>query len=216
MFTGLIERIGALRKRRLEGGAGRIEVSVAPWSEPFRIGESIAVDGVCLTVSNWDGSRLSFDVLDETFQKTTLGRMPIGEPVNLERALPTTGRLGGHILNGHVDGVGAVSSFRKRAGDWVLEVACEPTLLAGIVYKGCVAVNGVSLTVANLASESFQVHLIPETLKQTNLGEIKSERLVNLEIDVVGKYVRRYLESGAAVPSITWEQLRRQGLLDPG
>jgi len=214
MFTGLIEHIGILEKRSHIGQAGRIEIASPSqsWAEPFTIGESIAVEGVCLTLTHLDPNRLMFDILEETFHKTTLGNIPVGGQVNLERALPLTGRLGGHIVNGHVDGVGAVVSFRQKGRDWALEITCDQELLEGMVYKGCIAVNGVSLTVTDLTRESFQIHLIPETLKRTSLHQLGAESPVNLETDIVGKYIRRRLESGHVSPIITWEQLRTCGL----
>jgi len=212
MFTGLIEHVGTLEKRSRIGSAGQIEIDVQSWAKPFTIGESIAVEGVCLTLTQRDQSRLMFDILEETFHKTTLGNLPVGAQVNLERALSASGRLGGHIMNGHVDGVGKVASFQQEGRDWVLEITCGREILEEMVTKGCMAVNGVSLTVTDLTPESFRIHLIPETMKRTSLHQLGTESLVNLETDIIGKYIRRCLESGHVPPSITWEQLRTVGL----
>jgi riboflavin synthase len=178
-----------------------------------QLGESIAVEGVCLTVAAIEDGVLAFDVLAETFRRTTLGGKPIGATLNLERALRADGRLGGHIVNGHVDGVGTVEAFEPAGRDRILTIRAEPELMDGIVYKGCVSVSGVSLTVASLDPRTFALHLIPETLSRTSLAGLAPGDQVNLEIDIVGKYVKHYLEQGTVMPDISWEQLRRQGLL---
>ena len=212
MFTGLIEQVGTLEKRSRIGHAGQIEIASRSWAEPFAIGESIAVEGVCLTLTRHEKSRLKFDILEETFYKTTLGSIPVGTQVNLERALSATGRLGGHIVNGHVDGIGKVTSFQQEGRDWILVATCSGAILEGVVYKGCMAVNGVSLTVTDLTPGSFSMHLIPETMKRTSLHQLGAGSLVNLETDIIGKYIRRGLEVGHVMPSLTWEHLRTHGL----
>ena len=214
MFTGLIQQVGTLCHRAVAGDSGRLEIDGARWPEPLVPGESIAVEGVCLTLVEQQEQRLFFDVLAETFHRTNLAWKAIGAPINLERAITATQRLGGHIVNGHVDGVGEVGRFVPAGRDWMLAVSCDDALMAGIVYKGCIAVNGVSLTVAAVRDDTFEIYLIPETIKRTSLSELKSGHPVNLEIDVIGKYVRHYVEQGRMPEPVEWERLRVQGLVE--
>jgi len=216
MFTGLVEKTGVLVQRTREGEAGHIRVEATPWTNAPTAGESVAVDGVCLTLTRVEGGTLEFDVLEETFRLTNLGDKSEGVRVNLERALRFGDRLGGHIVNGHIDGVGEVRRFESIGRDWALEVSCSPDLLAGIVYKGCVSCNGVSLTIVERDSDAFSVHLIPETYERTSLSDFSRGDPVNLEIDIVGKYVRSLLENGQVATRITWEALRSHGLVDEG
>lgn len=213
MFTGLVERTGTLTDRTYEGEAGRLEINVGPWDAEPKQGDSIAVEGVCLTVTAYQDGVLAFDVLEETFRRTNLGRKPIGDPVNLERALGWGDRMGGHIVNGHVDGVGTVRRLEEVGRDWVFGMACDRELLDGLVYKGCVACNGVSLTVASLREDGFEIYLIPETMRVTSLNALKPGDPVNLEIDIIGKYVRQFVERGQAVPGVSWERLRETGVI---
>lgn len=213
MFTGLIETTGILAERSYQGRAGRLTLAVDAWrTEPIRIGDSIAVEGVCLTVTHRNAETLSFDVLEETFRRTNLGRKPDGARMNLERALALGDRLGGHIVNGHVDGVGEVVQVSAAGRDWVLGIHCDPELAQGLVYKGCLCCNGVSLTVAALTQNGLEVHLIPETWRVTSLCDLQPGDPVNLEIDIVAKYVRRHLDLGLGIPTLSWEQLRQDGL----
>ncbi len=213
MFTGLIETTGTLLERAFEGEAGRLRIQADGLSGPVQVGDSVAVEGVCLTATDFTDHVLSFDVLAETFHRTNLGRKRDGSRMNLERALQHGSRLGGHIVNGHVDGVGSVVRFDEVDRDWVLGIACDREIAEGIVYKGCVSCNGVSLTVASVTDEGFEMHLIPETLEVTSLSELTPGDPVNLEIDIIGKYVRHYLEQGLVLPGVSWEQLRATGLL---
>ncbi len=200
MFTGLVQRTGRLfRSTRPNGGALlRIETP-EPWPDgPLSPGESVAVQGVCLTVASAGaGGGFSADVLEETLVCSAFRSMPDGALVNLERALRVGDRLGGHLVQGHVDGLGRVASLRPRKEDVVLRVAVEPPLLAGIVLKGSIAIDGVSLTVSALSDADgwFEVNLIPTTLRETSLSERRPGDVVNLETDVLGKYVARVLAS---------------------
>jgi len=216
MFTGLVEKTGVLVQRSREGDAGHLRIDADPWADALSPGESVAVDGVCLTLTGVEGRTLEFDVLEETFRLTNLGDKDEGVRVNLERALRFGDRLGGHIVNGHVDGVGEVRRFESIGRDWVLEVSCSDDLLAGIVYKGCVSCNGVSLTIVERDNAAFSVHLIPETYERTSLSDLTQRDPVNLEIDIVGKYVRSLLEDGQIDARITWEELQSRGLVADG
>lgn len=189
----------------------RLVIHHAPWDASLFVGESVAVQGGCLTVTTLRAGEFTCDVLHETLEKTTLGALSLGAPLNLERALRADERLGGHIVTGHIDGQGKVAALEQKGADWILEVACSPELLAGIVPKGSIAINGVSLTVAALRSKSFTVHLIPHTWSHTSLHALKTGHSVNLETDLIGKYVQRYLARMHAEHGVTLEKLRTAG-----
>jgi riboflavin synthase len=200
MFTGLIEQVGRVARREARGGGARLTIAHAAWDRPLAAGDSVAVDGACLTVAEVGDLRFAADVLEETLRLTTLGRKAIGAAVNLERAMPADGRFGGHLVTGHVDGVGTVRQLANAGHDWVLAVRCERDVAAGIVLKGSIAVDGISLTVTRVLDDGFEVHVIPFTLAHTGLQQAGVGTPVNLETDVIGKYVQRYLQGrgGAA------------------
>ncbi len=201
MFTGLVEgrgRVAAVIPQppgvqlviaapaELTGGAGR---------DQLRIGESIAVSGCCLTLVSVQGRAWAFEAGEETLSRTNLGQLHPGDFVNLERALPVSGRLGGHFVQGHIDGVGTVTAL-DRDGEWVrMWFECPPALTRQMVSKGSVAVDGVSLTLVDVEAERFSVALIPHTLATTTLGLRNVGDLVNIETDVIGKYVEKLLAS---------------------
>lgn len=190
MFTGIVEERGtvvALDQARLTVGCVQI-----PRDSP--IGGSVAVNGTCLTVVERDGDRLSFDVSEETFARTTLGRLREGDPVNLERPVTLAARLGGHIVQGHVDGVGSVIAIDPEAGGARIRLEVPLDLLPYLVEKGSVTVDGVSLTVSDLHPDGISVALIPHTLAVTTLGQVAPGDPVNLEVDVIAKYVERLME----------------------
>ncbi len=214
MFTGIIQRVGTLAALERSGGAGRLTVGTGEWTPPVALGESLAVDGVCLTVTHSAGGELRCDVLEETFAKTTLGRKQTGDEVNLERAVRAGDLLGGHIVSGHVDGVGTIRALGRAGHDRVLDIACAPELLRGLVAKGSVAVNGISLTVVDLRADAFTVHIIPHTWDHTALRRAAAGAAVNLETDMIGKYVARYLAGRVPASAITMDRLRAAGFMD--
>jgi riboflavin synthase len=161
--------------------------------EGVRIGDSVALDGCCLTVVRIDGSRLCFEAVAETLARTSIGARKVGERLNLERALPASGRLDGHIVQGHVDGTGRVQELERHGHDVRMTIACDAELAELLVPKGSVAIDGVSLTVLDPQAGAFSVALIPHTLAVTTLADRQPGDRVNLEADVVGKYVRHYL-----------------------
>jgi riboflavin synthase len=191
MFTGIVEELG--RVASLEGARLRVACSIV--REDAELGASIAVNGVCLTVVEDDRTTLAFDLSEETSRRTALGRLSPGDAVNLERPATLSTRLGGHLVQGHVDGVGRVASFRAvaEAGAW-LTVSVPEELRRYLVEKGSVTVDGVSLTVAALEDGGFSVALIPHTLAVTTFGSARPGDPVNLEVDVIAKYVERLLE----------------------
>lgn len=195
MFTGLVEEIGTVRRREGVGGAARLEIETHGVRDGLALGDSVAVAGVCLTVAELTASGFVADVMPESLARTGLGRLVAGDRVNLERALAAGGRLGGHVIQGHVDGVGRVLD-RRRGDRWDdLTIAVSAGLARYVAEKGSVAVDGVSLTVTAVTPESFGVSLIPTTLAGTTLGELAVGDAVNLEVDVIAKYVERLLQA---------------------
>lgn len=211
MFTGLVQQVGTLGATMPRSSGARLLIRHAAWATPLVLGESVAVQGACLTVTAATAGEFSCDVLDETLKRTVLGSAKVGCRVNLERALRADERLGGHIVTGHIDGLGQVKALRQAGADWILEVACADELISGIVPKGSIAINGVSLTVASLGESSFSVHLIPHTLSVTALSELRAGMSVNLETDLLGKYVQRYLQTVQPGQGVTLEKLRKAG-----
>lgn len=192
MFTGLVEEMGEVALCEESPGGGRIEVAAALLVGQ-QVGASVAVNGCCLTVVSVRGPTAAFQVGPETLRLTNLGRLEPGDRVNLELPLRVGDRLGGHHVQGHIDGLAAVSS-RRTEGEWVMMEFIAGPLARDLVLKGSVAVDGVSLTVASLSDDRFGVMLIPHTLSATTLGRREPGDQVNLETDVIGKHVRRFLE----------------------
>lgn len=195
MFTGLVEGQGTIRGITPEGDAIRLDVELpTTMTDGLGIGDSVAINGCCLTVIEIDGPIAAFQAGTETLSKTNLGKLDVGHPANLERSLPVDGRLGGHFVQGHVDGVGEVVSI-DRDGEWVTMWFRVPAPLARLlVPKGSVAVDGISLTVVNVEEDRFSVALIPHTLEVTTLGIRNVGDPINIETDILGKYVERLLE----------------------
>jgi riboflavin synthase len=192
MFTGLVQQLGTLTS--LEGG--RLAVTATLAGE-LSVGDSVAVNGACLTATSVIPGAFTADVMEETLRRTALGALRPGDPVNLELPLRAADRLGGHFVQGHVDGVGTVAAVHDEGFSRLVEIEAEAGLMRYVVEKGSIAVDGVSLTVASLAEGTFGVSLIPETLERTTLGRASPGDSVNLEVDVLAKYVERLM--GAVV-----------------
>jgi riboflavin synthase len=209
MFTGIVEALGRVRTVETGSGGGRRLAVVVPDEPGWRLtlGESVAVSGVCLTVVSAAPGRLAFDLAEETLRVTTLGTLRSGDPVNLERPLRLDGRLGGHLVLGHVDGVGRVTQVRPEGDGARVDVEVPARLRPLLIPKGSVTVDGVSLTVAALEDDVFAVALIPYTLAATTLGQRRAGDPVNLEMDVIGKYVRGFVQH--------WEQSGAVARRDP-
>ncbi|HEX6326129.1 MAG TPA: riboflavin synthase [Jiangellaceae bacterium] len=191
MFTGIVEELGEVMALDLDGDSARLGVKAPVVSADVVHGASIAVNGVCLTVVDVQGEVFAADVMRETLERSTLGGLRTGERVNLERAVRASDRLGGHIVQGHVDGIDEVQS-RTPGERWeVVRIGLPPTLARYVVEKGSIAVDGVSLTVSALGDDWFEISLIPTTLELTTLGLRKPGEWVNLEVDVIAKYVER-------------------------
>ena len=213
MFTGLIEIIGTVKSLRQAGGSARLTVEVGSMASELGIGESVAVSGACLTVTAAGGAEATFDVVNETLRRSNLADAIAGDRVNIERAVKAGGRLGGHFVQGHVDGVGTVS--RVSRGDAVeIEVSAPSEVTELLVPKGSIAVDGVSLTLARCNRDRFVVAVIPHTLENTTLGCAKPGDKVNLEADILGKYVRSMLKTGGqGEGSVTESLLRDSGFM---
>lgn len=211
MFTGLIEEVGTIDSVAEEGGARRIALACEVVHQGTRIDESLSVDGVCLTVVACEGNRLEVVAVEETLRKTTLGRRRRGDRVNLERALRPTGRLGGHFVQGHVDGVGTVAAWAPQQGGRLLTVEVPAELMRYIISEGSIAIDGVSLTVARLQGRHITISLIPQTLAKTTLGSKRIGDPVNIETDLLGKYVERLLSAKLEQKELTEERLREFG-----
>jgi riboflavin synthase len=194
MFTGLIETLGAVRRLGVDGAGRKLVIAEPALAPQLMIGESVAVNGACLTVVERDAESFLFQVGPETLAKTNLGQLSVGDFVNLERSLRLSDRLGGHFVQGHIDGLGTIAS-RQRDGDWeLLWVRCPQELAAQMASKGSVAVDGISLTLVEVIRDSFSVALIPHTLAQTTLGRKAVGSTVNLETDLLAKYVFKSLK----------------------
>ncbi len=215
MFTGLITDIGQIEKIRPRGnGATEMTVRVRNWNEPAQIGESIAVQGICLTVNAAHHDWFRCDVLRETLTRSNLGRYRPGREVNLERALKAGDRLGGHLVSGHIDGVGICAAIGQAGPDIVLTVRAGRELIAEIVPKGSIACDGISLTVVKREPDRFTVHVIPHTWQVTTLRHLKPGDSINLETDMIGKYAAQRLASESVAPSgLTLEKLYRSGFV---
>jgi riboflavin synthase len=197
VFTGLVEDLGTVvAVDRTDGGAVlTVESRLAP---QIGEGDSVAVNGVCLTATAIEGDRFGFDVMLESLRRSSLGAIDTGSKVNLELALRADARLGGHIMQGHVDGVGTVAALRDEGFSRIVTIDASGDLLRYVVEKGSIAVDGVSLTVSRVDDTSFDVSLIPETLERTNLGATTVGRTINLEVDVVAKYVEKLVGGARA------------------
>lgn len=214
MFTGLVQKTGTLSNLLRNAGGWRLAVDCEPWADdPYALGESIAVQGACLTVVGFSPSGFQVDVLDETLRRTAFQRLRRGSRLNLERALRLGDRLGGHIVSGHVDETGALLSVTDAGRDYELRIGCSKNFARQCVLKGSVAIDGVSLTISALSDDSFSVNIIPHTWEATSLRDLVAGDPVNLESDVIGKYVARQL---GASPSggVTEDLLRKAGFFD--
>jgi riboflavin synthase len=193
MFTGLIEEVGSVIAVRASDRGTQLQIAAPRIAKKIRTGDSVAVNGCCLTISSQRGDRLTFDLLEETIGRTNLKVLEPDTPVNLEPALSADERFGGHLIQGHIDCTSPILAFEERAGDHRLEVQVPAEFAHYVVSKGSIAVNGISLTVADVLPKSFVVWIIPRTKRHTNLDRAKAGDLMNLEFDILAKYVERML-----------------------
>lgn len=197
MFTGIIESIGTVRDVQPHGAGRRFTVE-APFAGELRVDESVAVDGACMTVVAHDDAAFSFVTVEESLLKTTLGALRAGDRVNLERAMRLGSRLDGHLVQGHVDTTGTIRRAEALSASWLFEIAYPPAFARNLIPVGSIAVDGISLTVARLESDSFTVSIIPHTFEQTTAHAWAEGQQVNLEFDLLGKYALRALDVRAA------------------
>ena len=193
MFTGIIEEVGTVKGFAINGSSGRIKIKARKVLEGTELGDSISVNGVCLTVVTMQPGSFEADVTRETVDRSGLAELNVGDAVNLERAMLMGGRFGGHIVSGHIDGTGTVVSKKKVENSTVITIGADKKIINGIVPKGSVAIDGISLTVAELTNKTFSVAVIPHTGEETTLVLKGEGSTVNLENDVIGKYVERFM-----------------------
>ncbi|MDO4960788.1 MAG: riboflavin synthase [Eubacteriales bacterium] len=193
MFTGIVEEKGKIKKVLSGRESGSIELKADKVLKGTKIGDSIAVNGVCLTVTGLNSDSFTADVMPETLRRTNLGSLPIGAEVNLERAMAADGRFGGHIVSGHIDGTGTIKSIKPEGNAVWVSITAEPGILRLIVEKGSICIDGISLTVAYVDDREFRVSVIPHTGSETTLLKKRAGDIVNLENDIVGKYVEKLI-----------------------
>src|SRR6266567_3943763 len=197
MFTGLIEEVGSVVAVRVSDRGAQLQIAAPHTAKKIRSGDSVAVNGCCLTLTARRGDQLTFDLLEETLDRTNLKMLRRGSGVNLECALPADGRLGGHFVQGHVDCAARIIAFEQSKGDHRLEVELPAEFARYVARKGSIAIDGISLTVAEVSPQSFAVWIIPHTKRHTNLARAEAGGLVNLEFDILAKYVERMLSRHA-------------------
>ncbi len=193
MFTGIIEETGTLERTWRGRDSAVLRIRACKVLTDVKPGDSIAVNGVCLTVTSFDTVGFTADVMHETLNRSSLGALQPGSRVNLERAMPANGRFGGHIVAGHVDGTGQVIQIRKDDNAVWYTISAQPEVLRYVVEKGSIAIDGISLTVASVSAADFSVSVIPHTVAVTNLGDRRAGDMVNLENDMVGKYIEKFM-----------------------
>ncbi len=213
MFTGLIEDIGTVTAFERRGAAAVLSLSTTLPVRDIALGDSIAVNGACLTVTSMSGNMISFDVSPESLTCTTLGSLKSGNRVNLERALRLGDRLGGHIVTGHIDCIGSLARITETSGNRVLEFTLPPENARYLITKGSVAINGISLTVNRVGKAEFSVNIIPLTQSATTLDTIRSGDSVNIETDIIGKYVERLSQPWQKNSGLTMSTLAENGFL---
>lgn len=216
MFTGIIEEIGSVERITRGAQSARLALSARHVLHGTRIGDSIAVSGVCLTVTSLTDHGFTADVMHETLDRCILSRLSTGDRVNLERAMAVNGRFGGHIVSGHVDGMGTVTAIRRDDNAIWYTVAASPTILRYIIEKGSIALDGISLTVAKVTDDSFSVCAIPHSVENTTLRLRRRGDAVNLENDVIGKYVEKMLAVSTPAPSQAAQHITREFLTRHG
>lgn len=197
MFTGIVEELGTIRYLRLQGISGSIAVKAAAVLNGTKIGDSIAVNGICLTVTSLQPDGFTADVMAETIRRSALKGAKAGECVNLERAMAADGRFGGHIVSGHIDGTGIIREYREEENAVWVTIGAFPQIMELIVEKGSICIDGISLTVAGVGDDFFQVSVIPHTAQETTLIRKRVGDLVNLENDMIGKYVQKLLHTAS-------------------
>ena len=213
MFTGIIEEIGKVQAIQHGGNSSFIKIQAEKILEDIHEGDSIAVNGVCLTVIEFDKNNFRADVMNETLRRSSLGSLKNGSPVNLERAMPANGRFGGHIVSGHIDGTGTILSVKNDGIAVWYTISTTPEIMRYIIEKGSIAIDGISLTVAEVGDSIFSVSIIPHTSEKTILSYKKTGDIVNLENDIIGKYVGKFINSDSRKSNISIDFLAENGFV---
>ena len=209
MFTGIVEEMGTVRRLNQSPNRCELELSASKVLEGTQIGDSIAVNGVCLTVIRLGEEHFPADVMPETLRRSNLGQLKPGSKVNLERAMAANGRFGGHIVAGHIDGTGKILAMQPEGNAVLVTISATPELLRYVVEKGSIAIDGISLTVAKVSHTDFTVSLIPHTGEETTLLKHRPGEIVNLETDIIGKYVEKLMQPKSG--GVTMELLQQNG-----
>lgn len=213
MFTGLIETLGRVNSIKRTSESAILTIEAPEIASLIKVGDSISTNGVCLTVTAIMGNQYTTDVMPITFASTNLNLLNIGSRVNLERAMTLKDRLDGHLVTGHVDAIGRILNIQKHGNATLYTIKIEPSLIARMIEKGSIAVDGISLTIQNLNHDSVVVSIIPHTSKMTTLSSLKTGDVVNIESDVIGKYVERLLGKTSKTSSVDMDFLSRTGFL---
>lgn len=208
MFTGIIEEIGIIRTIRKGTKSANLTIECKKILDDLKLGDSVATSGVCLTITDIKNTTFSADVMNETLIKSSLGSLNMGSRVNLERAMPANGRFGGHIVSGHIDGIGKITSIQKDDIAIWYTIKTDKKIMHYIIEKGSITIDGISLTIAKVTHDNFSVSVIPHTAKETTLSKKNIGDLVNLENDIIGKYIEKFSQSNK---SITKEFLNKNG-----
>jgi riboflavin synthase len=216
MFTGIVEEVGRIRHVVSGQISGEIAIRAKRVLEGTKVGDSIAVNGVCLTVTSLQADGFTADVMPETLRRTNLGQLRSGDPVDLERAMAADGRFGGHIVSGHIDGTGTITHTHREGNAVWVRIQTTPAILRHIVEKGSITIDGISLTVAALGTQDFQVSVIPHTASETILLGKRPGDAVNLENDIIGKYVERLLHPQQTAPDQTESRITMEFLAENG
>lgn len=211
MFTGIVEDVGTVKALQKNRQSMNITVASPKMTTDVKLGDSIAVNGVCLTVTHFNEQELTMDVMPETVKATNLQLLAVGDPVNLERAMPANGRFGGHFVAGHVDGVGKILRKRPLSNAVYIDIELAEELTSYCIPKGSITIDGTSLTLFAVEKNSVTVSLIPHTYEETILGMKRIGALVNIETDLVGKYIMNQLQRGQATSTITRDYLNQHG-----
>ena len=213
MFTGIIEERGILQEIQRSVNCAKITIQAKKVLEEIQLGDSIAVNGICLTVTSFTKDIFTADVMPETWRRCSISQLSKGQLVNLERAMPMNGRFGGHIVSGHIDGIGKIQGMKREENAVLYEILAEEKILRYVIEKGSIAIDGISLTVTNVTDKSFSVSVIPNTVQNKNLKERKKGEFVNLEADCIGKYVSKFLDVTKKEETITENFLMEHGFL---
>jgi len=212
MFTGIVETTGTIMSTRQVPGGRRLSVDVGPMAKECRLGASLSVNGVCLTVADATGNTLAFDVIAETLETSTLGTKRVGDRVNLERSLQAAGRLDGHFVQGHIDGRATVTRAHVSPREYVIWLRPDATLKSYIIPKGSIAIDGVSLTIAAVEGTEFSVAFIPTTIESTTLSSLSVGDVVNIETDIIARTIIHHLRGMTSATDLTMETLREAGM----